>query len=118
MASLAAEIADLLGDDGSRAPRPTVREALRGCPRGELRPARAGAADVAVGRLSDGRPLVLDDRCPHDGGPLSDGWLEGDRVVCARHQWEFDAGTGRCLGRRDVSVRVIRTAGEASALDR
>jgi nitrite reductase/ring-hydroxylating ferredoxin subunit len=91
---------DLLGDDGhDRPPRPTIDEALATCPRGQVRPARCGILDVAVGRLSDGRSVVVADRCPHDGGPLSDGFLDQDRLVCARHGWEFEVSSGRCIGR-------------------
>lgn len=59
-------------------------------------PARRGAEAVAVVRTATGRLYVLPDRCPHDGGPISDGFVEGEQVVCARHGWEIDACTGRC----------------------
>jgi nitrite reductase (NADH) small subunit len=58
-------------------------------------PARdAEGAPVAVIRLWSGQVCVIADRCPHDGGPLSDGFVEEDRLVCARHQWELDPRTG------------------------
>lgn len=107
-ASLRALIADLLGEDPD-APsprRPTVAEALRRCPIGELLAARDGTEEVAVGRLADGRGVVVPDRCPHDGGPLSDGFVEGDSIVCARHGWEFDAASGACAGRPRVRLPV------------
>jgi nitrite reductase/ring-hydroxylating ferredoxin subunit len=91
--SLRALIADLMGEELPA--RPGVAEALAGCPAGRLAPAREGGIDVVVGVLDDGRVFVLPDRCPHDGRPLSDGFIDGDRVVCARHGWEIDACTGR-----------------------
>jgi toluene monooxygenase system ferredoxin subunit len=32
--------------------------------------------------------------CPHQASPLDEGVLEGDRLTCARHLWEFNACTG------------------------
>jgi nitrite reductase/ring-hydroxylating ferredoxin subunit len=112
VASLTATIADLLGEElyPERPPRPSIDEALRTCPLGEVRPARCGVLDVAVGRLADGRPIVVADRCPHDGGPLSDGFLEADRLVCARHGWEFETASGRCVGHFGRPAQVLSIA--------
>ncbi len=44
----------------------------------------------------DGKLTALDNLCPHRGGPLSEGWIEGNAVVCPWHAWAFDAGTGDC----------------------
>ncbi len=102
MVSSHALICDLLGHDPddprarALAARPTVGEAAAGCGRGEVVPARDGDRAVAVLRLSTGELCVLADRCPHDGGLLSDGFVEADRLVCARHQWELDPRTGAC----------------------
>ena len=75
--------------------RPSVPQAVRRCPRGAVVAARDEAGEeVAVVRLWSGQVCVVADRCPHDGGPLSDGFVEGDRLVCARHQWEVDPRTG------------------------
>lgn len=90
MSALRAAILDCLGADPDAPARPTVHEAMAACPRGEVRPACLDGQDVALAILPDGRPVLVLDRCPHDGGKLSDGFLEGDRLVCARHGWEFD----------------------------
>jgi nitrite reductase/ring-hydroxylating ferredoxin subunit len=58
--------------------------------------ARVGARRVAVARLGSGRLVVVDDECPHDGGRISDGFVDGDRLVCVRHGWELEARNGRC----------------------
>lgn len=34
--------------------------------------------------------------CPHHGGPLGQGVLEGSIVTCPWHAWEFDTGNGAC----------------------
>lgn len=71
--------------------RPTVAQAIRRCPRGGIVPARdEEGQEVAVVRLTSGQVCVVADRCPHDGGRVSDGFVEEDRLVCARHQWELD----------------------------
>jgi nitrite reductase/ring-hydroxylating ferredoxin subunit len=93
MLSLRAQIVELIGEESSR---PTVAEAAFALPPGEVVGARIGDLEVAGVRLVDGRLCVVPDRCPHDGGRLSDGWLDGDRLVCARHGWEVDPCTGHC----------------------
>jgi 3-phenylpropionate/trans-cinnamate dioxygenase ferredoxin component len=51
---------------------------------------------VAVYRLSDGF-YAIDDVCTHDGGPLAQGEVEGDQVICPRHGARFDIKTGTAL---------------------
>ena len=69
-----------------------------------------------VGRLAGAAALAglgvtayaVADRCPHDGGRLSDGWLDGDRLVCARHAWEIEVCSGQCDRRSRDIVQVRR----------
>ena len=42
-----------------------------------------------------GRITAIDGLCPHQGGPLADGHVEGDCVSCPWHGWEFDVTTGK-----------------------
>jgi nitrite reductase/ring-hydroxylating ferredoxin subunit len=39
---------------------------------------------------------VLDDRCPHEGHPLSMGVLDGTVLTCQWHNWKFDVESGAC----------------------
>jgi nitrite reductase/ring-hydroxylating ferredoxin subunit len=71
----------------------------------EIVAARDGARPVAVARLASGRLVVVEDVCPHDGGRISDGYVEGDRLVCARHGWELEPCAGSCVRAR----RPVRT---------
>jgi nitrite reductase/ring-hydroxylating ferredoxin subunit len=64
---------------------------------GQIVRARDGAAPVAVARLGSGRLVVVEDTCPHDGGRISDGFVEGERLVCARHNWELEVAPGSRL---------------------
>jgi nitrite reductase/ring-hydroxylating ferredoxin subunit len=50
---------------------------------------------VAVFRLR-GALCAVADRCPHAGGSLADGVVDGDEVVCPLHGYRFDLKTGVC----------------------
>ena len=94
MASLHAQLLDVLGydpDDG----RKQLHE-VGFVPVGRIVAARDGARPVAVARLESGTVVVVDDTCPHDGGLISDGYVEGELLVCARHGWQLRACNGSC----------------------
>lgn len=42
----------------------------------------------------DGTVCVLDGTCPHEGGPLGEGSIEGGKLVCPWHAYAFDVKTG------------------------
>ncbi len=42
----------------------------------------------------DGKICAVDNVCPHAGGPLSDGDIQGSVVTCPWHGWRFDVCTG------------------------
>jgi nitrite reductase/ring-hydroxylating ferredoxin subunit len=51
---------------------------------------------LAVFNAGAGRFHATSSLCPHEDGPLAEGWIEGDAVVCPWHGFDFDLGTGRC----------------------
>jgi nitrite reductase (NADH) small subunit len=53
---------------------------------------------VALFRTLDGALFALEDRCPHRGGPLSEGIVHGRAVACPLHNWTIDLKTGEPLG--------------------
>ena len=53
--------------------------------------------DVAVFRRRDDEILAIGNECPHQGGSLCDGLVEGDIVTCPLHGWEFDLRSGACM---------------------
>lgn len=61
---------------------------------------------VAVFRTADDRVFALEDRCPHKGGPLSEGIVHGTSVTCPLHNWVFDMNTGRAQGADEGAVRT------------
>lgn len=50
--------------------------------------------DVAIFRNSEDKVFALLDRCPHKGGPLSQGIVFGERVACPLHNWNINLGSG------------------------
>ena len=66
-------------------------------PRG-ARVLRIGERDIALFRTSDDRVYALRDRCPHEGGPLSQGIVHGQCVTCPLHDWVIDLSTGAATG--------------------
>ncbi|WP_308917938.1 nitrite reductase small subunit NirD [Jannaschia sp. LMIT008] len=59
---------------------------------------------VAVFRTGGDDVYALDDRCPHKGGPLSEGIVHGQSVTCPLHNWVFDLNTGRAMGADEGTV--------------
>lgn len=56
-------------------------------------------------------PVVLHDRCPHRGMPLSNGRVAGARIVCAYHGWAFgEGGACRAVPGSDAIPGVSATA--------
>jgi nitrite reductase (NADH) small subunit len=49
--------------------------------------------DVALVRV-EGRVYALDNLCPHRGGSLGNGDLQGHHLYCPQHAWSFDVRTG------------------------
>lgn len=62
---------------------------------------------VAVFRTADDRILAIDDRCPHKGGPLSQGIVHGASVTCPLHNWVISLETGNAEGADVGCVRTI-----------
>ena len=84
MGPVSAQLLDELGydpDDGvpelSGSAGATGRRLASDLPRGAMLAARIGARRVAVARLGSGRLVVVADECPHDGGRISDGFVDG-----------------------------------------
>lgn len=62
---------------------------------------------VAVFRTGDDRVFAIDDRCPHRGGPLSQGIVHGTSVTCPLHNWVISLETGRAEGADEGCVHTI-----------
>ena len=51
-----------------------------------------------------GKLCALDNRCPHQGGPLGEGSIENGLLRCPWHGWDFDPHTGQSPGFHDDSI--------------
>ncbi|MDQ2679726.1 MAG: Rieske 2Fe-2S domain-containing protein [Candidatus Eremiobacteraeota bacterium] len=60
---------------------------------GSSRVVSVGRWEVAVFHTG-GEFFALENSCPHQGGPLADGWLEDGTITCPWHGWCFDLRTG------------------------
>jgi nitrite reductase (NADH) small subunit len=62
---------------------------------------------IAVFRTGDNQAFAIVDRCPHQGGPLSQGIVHGTSVTCPLHNWVISLETGKALGADEGAVRTI-----------
>jgi len=99
---------------------------------GSRRVGREQGLDVAVFRNDQGDVFALLDRCPHKGGPLSQGIVFGNRVACPLHNWTIGLADGQAQAPDEgctprfavrvedgvVSLRTDELAGHATDLTR
>ena len=62
---------------------------------------------VAVFRTAADEVYALEDRCPHQGGPLSQGIVHGRSVTCPLHNWVISLETGEAQGADDGRTASI-----------
>ena len=72
---------------------------------GEGRAYVVDGKQVAVFLLGDGSVRAMDAVCPHKGGPLADGQIDGSVVMCPLHQYTFSLDDGACAG----GIAPVRT---------
>ena len=70
---------------------------LADIPRLGARVVRGKACDIALFRDAVDKIYALHDRCPHKGGPLSQGIVSNGRVVCPLHGMTIDLENGRAV---------------------
>ena len=71
--------------------------ALDDIPRLGSRVVQTPHGDVAVFRTADDQVFALRDRCPHKGGPLSQGIVHGRKVTCPLHGWNLNLQDGQAV---------------------
>lgn len=74
--------------------------------RGSRRIDHAGMT-IGVFRTAGQKVYAIDNRCPHKGGPLSEGIVHDTAVTCPLHSWVFDLETGRARGADEGCVRTF-----------
>jgi nitrite reductase (NADH) small subunit len=72
----------------------------------------AGGRTICIANVN-GEYCALDNVCPHQGGPLGMGHVEGSKVVCPWHWWQIEAKTGASeSGEPAVAVYELRIEGD------
>ena len=66
-------------------------------PRQGSRVVNTGVDDIAVFRTVADEVFALRDKCPHKGGPLSQGIVHGQRVTCPLHDWVIELCSGNAV---------------------
>lgn len=67
---------------------------LNDIPRLGARVVRTVDGDIAIFRTADDEVFALRDKCPHKGGPLSQGIVHGRKVACPLHDWKIHLDSG------------------------
>jgi nitrite reductase (NADH) small subunit len=80
---------------------------LNDIPRRGARCVKNGPTTIAIFRTTDDRVFALEDKCPHRGGPLSQGIVHDGCVTCPLHNWVISLETGAALGADEGSVRTF-----------
>ena len=87
---------------------------------GDVKPGEARVVDVEGRTLAlfnvKGRYYAIDNACPHRGGPLGEGDLEGGVVACPWHAWRWDVTTGANTNNPAVRVACFRVTEEGGAV--
>ena len=86
---------------------------------GARRVQRAQGTPVAVFRNGENQVFALLDRCPHKGGPLSQGIVYGNNVACPLHNWQIRLTDG-CAHAPDEGCSprfAVQLQGEQVLLD-
>lgn len=76
-------------------------------PRRAARVVKTARGDIAIFRTMDDQVFALDDKCPHKGGPLSQGIVQGESVTCPLHNWVISLRTGEAQGADEGCTRTI-----------
>jgi nitrite reductase (NADH) small subunit len=57
--------------------------------------------------LLEGEIYGIENVCPHMEGPVGEGQIEGCRITCPWHGWQFDIKTGACINVEGEEVKKI-----------
>src|SRR5919108_1663185 len=74
-------------------------------PENEAREFTVGERVICVANVH-GTITAMDNVCLHRGGPLGQGVIEGDKLVCPWHGWQYDPKTGQAVHNPAAKVKV------------
>ncbi|MSQ77995.1 MAG: Rieske (2Fe-2S) protein [Nitrospiraceae bacterium] len=78
------------------------------------------AEDIGIALCNVGGTIyALDNCCPHAGGPLGEGFIDGDCVECPWHGWRYNVKTGERLENPQIKVDcyAVHVEGDAIQVD-
>ena len=64
--------------------------------------------DIAIFRTKDDEVFAVRDKCPHKGGPLSQGIVSGKRVSCPLHDWKIQLDSGLAVAPDEGCVATFQ----------
>lgn len=70
---------------------------IKDIPKLGARVVQTAQGDIAVFRNSQDEIFALRDKCPHKGGPLSQGIVHGKTVTCPLHNWKISLSDGEAM---------------------
>lgn len=83
----------------------------------ELEPGRGKLVQVEGQNIAlfkvDGSVYAISAICPHEGGPLEEGEVEGETVICPWHAYDFNLETGECEVTSDLRAETFPVSVEA-----
>lgn len=78
-------------------------------PASQGRSVKVGKKLIALFRLTDNRVKAVENRCPHKAGPLAEGIISGDDVLCPLHNWRIHLIDGQVAPPNEGCVKTYRT---------
>ncbi|MEM7695377.1 MAG: nitrite reductase small subunit NirD [Pseudomonadota bacterium] len=68
---------------------------------------KTAGGEIGVFRTADNRVFAIENRCPHKGGPLSEGIVHGTSVTCPLHNMVISLSSGAIEGPEEGGVKTI-----------
>ena len=92
-----------------------VLERSEDLPEGRVKTVTAGHKGICLTHF-EGKFAALDNRCPHQGGPLGEGSIENGLLRCPWHGWDFHPCTGKPPGGYDDGVETFEVKEENGSI--
>ncbi|MBL4606127.1 MAG: Rieske 2Fe-2S domain-containing protein [Flavobacteriaceae bacterium] len=92
-----------------------VLENRKDLPEGRVKTVTANHRGICLTHYK-GKFSALDNRCPHQGGPLGEGSIENGLLRCPWHGWDFDPCTGLPPGGYDDGIETFEVKEEEGAV--
>ena len=97
------QVPSILRGSKGRMPKAIPVDKLSDVRPGECLTAKAGKIGIALCNVG-GTVYALDNCCPHAGGPLGEGVLDGECVECPWHGWRYNVKTGERPENPEIKV--------------